>query len=118
MGRLGRPEDGRLARLAHIGCLGLPCQQQRVRVGVSSVVDDPAHKGQDAGGEERRVDVPAGQQVGDAAVELLEEAGHGRGAGLCGEWKRDGAARVSSAQQAGGCTVTRGVNGCGAAGSR
>jgi hypothetical protein len=59
MGRLGRSEDGRLSWLAHVRGLRLPCKQQRVRVGIGGVEDDPAHKAQKGKGDEGGVDVPA-----------------------------------------------------------
>lgn len=78
MRRLGRPEDGRLARLAHVGSLRLSRQQERVGVRIGLVVYDPGQEAQDANGEERRVAIPTGQQRGNGAVELVNESGHGR----------------------------------------
>jgi len=72
MGSFGRPEDGRLARLPHVRSLRLSRQKQRVRVCVGRVVEDPAHEAQDGDGEERRVQVPAGEEVGNGAIQLLE----------------------------------------------
>jgi hypothetical protein len=76
MGRLGRPEDGRLARLAHVRRLRLSRQQQRVRVGIGGVVDDPAQVADDAEGDDGSVCIPALEERGNGAVQLLEEACH------------------------------------------
>jgi hypothetical protein len=72
MRSLGRPEDGRLARLPHIRSLGLSREQQRVSVGISGVVYDPAEKAENAEGDEGRVHVPACQKLGNGAVQLVE----------------------------------------------
>jgi hypothetical protein len=77
MRSLGRPENGRLARLPHIRRLCLSRQQQRVRVSIRGVVDDPAQVADDAEGDGGGVDVPTLEQGGDGAVQLFEEPGHG-----------------------------------------
>jgi hypothetical protein len=59
MGGFRVAEDGRLARLPHIRSLCLPREQQRVRVGIGTVEDDPAEEADDAEGDEGGVDVPA-----------------------------------------------------------
>lgn len=71
MGSLGRPEDGRLSGLPHIGSLGLSGKQQRVRVGISRVVYDPAYEADDSDGDEGRVRVPTGENGGYGSVQLL-----------------------------------------------
>ena len=87
MGRLGRPEDGRLAGVPHIGSLCLACEQQRVRVGVSVVVDDPAQEADDGQGDEGGVAIPVGHEAGDGAVDLFYESGHGGCWGCIGIWR-------------------------------
>jgi hypothetical protein len=72
MGGLGRPEDGRLARLPHIRGLCLPREQQWVGVGIGGIVYDPAQEAQDAKCDETRVQVPAGKKLGNGAVHLVE----------------------------------------------
>lgn len=82
MGHLGAPEDGRLARLAHVRSLCLAGQQQRVRVGVGVAGDEPDDEGEQGHEQGGRVGVPAGEQVPEGAVQLLQKAGHRVGKGL------------------------------------
>jgi len=77
MGSLGRPEDGRLAWLAYVRGLCLAGQQERVRVSIGRIVEDKGDIGGEHGGKKRRVAVPAGEEVGEGTVELVEKAGHG-----------------------------------------
>lgn len=76
MGRLGRPEDGRLSRLPHVRGLRLAGEQQRVRVSIGVVGQHPADEAQDADEEHGREGIPAVEQVGDGPVQLLQESRH------------------------------------------
>lgn len=76
MGSLGRPEDSRLSRLPHVRGLSLAGKQQRVRVSICAAGDDPADEADNADEEHSGVDIPALEQVGDGAVQLLQESRH------------------------------------------
>ena len=76
MGGLGRPEDSRLSRLPHVRGLSLASKQQRVRVSICAAGDDPADEADNADEEHSGVDIPALEQVGDGAVQLLQETRH------------------------------------------
>jgi len=77
MGSFRRPKDGRLSWLPHIGSLRLPRKQQRMRIGIGIVVDNPEQVADDAGNDEGSVRVPAHQEAGDGCIELFNESGHG-----------------------------------------
>jgi hypothetical protein len=94
-------EDGRLSRLPHIRSLCLSCEQQRVRVGIGTVEDDPGQEADDAEGDEGGVDVPPRQEVGDGPVELIEESRH-----------VSGYIEVKFRGLADSCGMTAGVNDC------
>jgi hypothetical protein len=76
MGSLGRPEDSRLSRLPHVRGLSLASKQQRVRVSICAAGDDPADEAENADEEHSGIHVPALEQVGDGAVQLLQETRH------------------------------------------
>lgn len=88
MRMFGRSIDGRLARLPHIGSLGLPGQQQRVCVRVLGVVDDPADEASEGDNEKRRVSIVPSEELGNGAVKLLDKARHGAQGGGRAEQSR------------------------------
>lgn len=76
MGSLWGSEDGRLVGLPHIGSLSLSREEQWVSIRVLRVVDDPADKAHEGYKKNGCVRVPAGEELGKQAIDLVDESRH------------------------------------------